>query len=127
MIDLFSSVSDTHGAPVNHELHHLHCCGSSPFCDPFENEFMANVRMAKLLQNTIVSVAALLPFLIQMVLAVAVAVAVVLADSRKLPPSPRSNSLHVDSLPAERLFAPTMLSPVRLLFFCESPYGDTLS
>ena len=31
------------GAPVNHELHHLHCCGSSPFCDPSENEFMANV------------------------------------------------------------------------------------
>ena len=80
--------------------------------------------MAKWLQNTIVSVAALLPFLFQMVLAVAVAVAVVLADSRKLPPSPKSNYLHVDSLSAERRFAPTMLSPVRLLFFCESTVGD---
>ena len=86
---------------------------------------MANVRMAKWLKNIIVSVAALLPFLFQMVLAVAVAVAVALADSRKLPPSQRSNSLHVDSLPAERLFAPTMLSPVRLLFFCESPHEDS--
>ena len=91
---------------------------------PSENEFMANVRMAKWLQNTIVSVAALLPFLIQMVLAVAVAVAVAVADSRKLPPSPKSNSLHVDSLPAERRFAPTMLSPVRVLFFCEPTVGD---
>ena len=86
---------------------------------------MAKVRMAKWLQNIIVSVAALLPFLFQMVLAVAVAVAMAVADSRKLLPSPRSNSLHVDSLPAERLFAPTMLSPARLLFFCESPYGDS--
>ena len=81
--------------------------------------------MATWLQNTIVSVAALLPFLFQMVLAVAVAVAVAVADSWKLPPSPKSNYLHVDSLSAERRLAPTtMLSPVCLLFFCESTVGD---
>jgi hypothetical protein len=62
---------------MNHELHHLHCCGSSPFCDPSENEFMANVWRNGCKIRTIVSVAALLPFLFQMVLAVAVAETIV--------------------------------------------------